>query len=463
MLTTLTHRNSCRTDDQVLLTRAVLGVVLRRDLSLSRRLYTWLLGPSDSSDTQLAFLRTHGLDLLAAALRQEMRDGGARGFKVFISLLDKWEIGALLTESCVVDAAKALRSKLGDGDSDEVRSLLPFLLSLPPIPASSSPPVSPCARASLTLGLASHEQLLMTGNMLLEVLDPFLLWKQLYIALRADLAGEPGGEDAVELARFVVQTFRMHDDEVLRLHAPVVAFALLDLVQEHLDSPSSPATAHATLVSAITLATELLSEVPPTFFAPTPSPSSDPFSTGAALASTLYTAPPPLADSPFSNNALVAQDPADLARASVPPIEGRVLLAAGLVRALSLVEASDAAPQLLHSAAGAVELLLDLSAASADVARDGDPGAGALELEWDPTRWSAAVLARLEQQKATVAAFEGDKALVRLVLRLSASEGDGGGVRPRVRAEGRIGEALAAKVRPPSPSFCVYNVVRAPS
>ncbi|GAA5921263.1 hypothetical protein JCM3775_002966 [Rhodotorula graminis] len=416
---------SCRTDDQVLLTRAVLGVVLRRDLSLSRRLYTWLLGPSDSSDTQLAFLRTHGLDLLAAALRQEMRDGGARGFKMFISLLDKWEIGALLTESCVVDAAKALRSKLGDGDSDE---------------------------------------LLMTGNMLLEVLDPFLLWKQLYVALRADLAGEAGAEDAVELARFVVRTFRMHDDEVLRLHAPVVAFALLDLVQDHLDSPTATPPATTILASAITLATELLSEVPPAFFAPSPSPSTDPLSTGAALASKLYTAPLPLATSSSSGTAPpVAQDPADVARASLPPIEGRVLLAAGLARALSLVEASDAAPQLLTSAAGAVELLLDLSAASVDAARDEDAGQGALELEWDPARWSGAMLVRLERQKATVAQFEGDKALVRLVLRLSVSEEDGGAVRPRVRDEGKIGEALAARLLAyllPGASPCYLEAVQ---
>ncbi|GAA6048977.1 hypothetical protein JCM3770_005422, partial [Rhodotorula araucariae] len=112
---------SCRADDQVLLTRAVLAVVLRRDLSLSRRLYTWLLGPSDSSATQLAYLRSHGVMLVARALSDEMRDdrGAARGFKVFISLLDKWEIGALLTERCVVDAAHALRSKLAMGESDE--------------------------------------------------------------------------------------------------------------------------------------------------------------------------------------------------------------------------------------------------------------------------------------------------------------------------------------------------------
>lgn len=48
--------------------RAVTGVVLRRDLSLSRRLYTWLLGSSESLEEQSAHLKEHGLELLHSAL-----------------------------------------------------------------------------------------------------------------------------------------------------------------------------------------------------------------------------------------------------------------------------------------------------------------------------------------------------------------------------------------------------------
>jgi hypothetical protein len=45
-----------------------------------------------------------------------------RPFKIFISLLDKWEIGAPLTEALVLDAFAALRTALRPGDDhDEVR------------------------------------------------------------------------------------------------------------------------------------------------------------------------------------------------------------------------------------------------------------------------------------------------------------------------------------------------------
>lgn len=45
-----------------------------------------------------------------------------RPFKIFISLLDKWEIGASLTEVLVLDAFAALQTSLRPNDDhDEVR------------------------------------------------------------------------------------------------------------------------------------------------------------------------------------------------------------------------------------------------------------------------------------------------------------------------------------------------------
>lgn len=36
----------------------------------------------------------------------------SRPFKIFISLLDRWEIGSLLTETLIYDALKAIRQYL---------------------------------------------------------------------------------------------------------------------------------------------------------------------------------------------------------------------------------------------------------------------------------------------------------------------------------------------------------------
>lgn len=56
-------------DDRAILMRAATGVVLRRDLSLNRRLYTWLLGPDEKSDNQISYLKEHGLELLRSTLQ----------------------------------------------------------------------------------------------------------------------------------------------------------------------------------------------------------------------------------------------------------------------------------------------------------------------------------------------------------------------------------------------------------
>lgn len=46
-----------------------------------------------------------------------------RPFKIFISLLDKWEIGGCLTEVLVLDSFSALRASLRPGDDHDEVSL----------------------------------------------------------------------------------------------------------------------------------------------------------------------------------------------------------------------------------------------------------------------------------------------------------------------------------------------------
>jgi hypothetical protein len=55
--------------DRTILMKAATGVVLRRDLSLNRRLYTWLLGSDEKADAQVAYFREHALGLLASTLK----------------------------------------------------------------------------------------------------------------------------------------------------------------------------------------------------------------------------------------------------------------------------------------------------------------------------------------------------------------------------------------------------------
>ena len=59
---------NARAEDRTILMRAACSVVLRRDLALNRRLYTWLLGPEEGSENQSLYLRQNALDLLKSTL-----------------------------------------------------------------------------------------------------------------------------------------------------------------------------------------------------------------------------------------------------------------------------------------------------------------------------------------------------------------------------------------------------------
>ncbi|GAA5963888.1 hypothetical protein JCM21900_003967 [Sporobolomyces salmonicolor] len=376
---------STRREDQILLMRAAVGAVLRRDLSLSRRLYTWLLGPLDASDAQVAHLREHGLDLLRAALKADMDAQShemdtaerQRPFKIFISLLDKWEIGAQLTEVLVLDAFEALQRSLRPTDD--------------------------------------HDELLMTGNMLFEILDPFLLWQQIYLAVKCA---------AVELSRFVVRTFRLHDEEIQKLHAPFVAFGVLD--QSVTQNPNGFSRS-IQLAQGVSFASELLHEIPASFFAPTSDHAleSPPAHFGQSLADALYSAP-------------------DVKAASLPETEGRELLAAGLATALRLVEAC--AKQVGQSAdgdVGARELLLSairiveqLAVASGEVEDE-------LHLPWQPEGWADSLIGCLSASRATVANFTLHSSIIKLVLTLTKASR----LHPPLRGDRRaLIEALASKL-----------------
>lgn len=58
-----------QSDAQSVIMRAATGVVLRRDLTLNRRLYKWLLGSEEKGDVSSQYFKEYGLILLIRTLR----------------------------------------------------------------------------------------------------------------------------------------------------------------------------------------------------------------------------------------------------------------------------------------------------------------------------------------------------------------------------------------------------------
>ncbi|KAI6031355.1 Dopey, N-terminal-domain-containing protein [Pisolithus microcarpus] len=216
-------------EDCAILMKAATSVVLRRDLSLNRRLYTWLLGPDDKSEAQIVYLRQHGLQLLSTTLKNEMftpseEYAESRPFKIFISLLDKWEIGSPLTEILIYDALKAIHQHM------ESKSI-------------------------------TSSDVAMTASTLLEAVEPSILWKQL---LRSILYSIDDGNrpEAIRLTLFLLRELPVHDDEVRSVHLPIVFAALVEKLLTHIRENNSRATS-LTVSETCVLQQEVLQKMMP--------------------------------------------------------------------------------------------------------------------------------------------------------------------------------------------------------
>ncbi|KAF8510422.1 Dopey, N-terminal-domain-containing protein [Hysterangium stoloniferum] len=184
--------------DQRILMRAASNVVLRRDLSLNRRLFGWLLGPGPE-ESQVLFFRKNALDLLRETLREDMFSSlqpDSRPFKIFITLLDKWELGGPLVEVLLYDALRALkRGVLEDGESGA--------------------------------------DLLMTANALYDAVEPLLVWKQLFAAVHTELLDDGRARifDAMSMVKFILGRLRAQEDEVQDVHLPIFFTGLVELLK----------------------------------------------------------------------------------------------------------------------------------------------------------------------------------------------------------------------------------------
>ncbi|KAF9270860.1 hypothetical protein L218DRAFT_952937 [Marasmius fiardii PR-910] len=216
-------------EDRAIIMRAAISVVLRRDLSLNRRLYSWLLGPEEKSDRQIEFFKTNALRLLKDSLKEDMLTPSdeyseSRPFKIFISLLDKWEIGSALTEELIYDSFKAIKRHI-----------------------QSSPD--------------GNEDVAMTASTLYEAAEPQIVWRQLLSAVFDDITGDGQHFEAIDMAEFVLTTFAQ-DEEIQTIHLPLIFTAILDLVLIRWDSHESHKQPNQLLQQTLFLLTTMLRQIP---------------------------------------------------------------------------------------------------------------------------------------------------------------------------------------------------------
>ncbi|KAH6845377.1 Dopey, N-terminal-domain-containing protein [Chaetomium sp. MPI-CAGE-AT-0009] len=216
--------------DLELLLRAAAGVTVRRDMSLNRRLWSWLLGPeppasaehdgglesptststhSHGFSSRTTYFEEFGLQPLTRALLALVTSDTsgnpserAKPYRICLSLMDRWEIGGLVVPELflpIVDSVREYKAK-----------------------AASK---------------ADFSEVLRSASVFFDGVESGLIYGEI-LALMVQAVG-PGGDlsaterrGKLDLIQFVLTNFNVREEEMITIHAPLTALSILCMMEE---------------------------------------------------------------------------------------------------------------------------------------------------------------------------------------------------------------------------------------
>ncbi|CAG8486931.1 23999_t:CDS:10 [Cetraspora pellucida] len=222
-------------DKQVLVQRAILELlVVNFPLKHSSKYHAarrpW---PDEHVEQQIDHFQVHAKSAVVSALKSsffmDANDliDAQRPYKILISLMDKWEIGQPIVQELFIDVLWSLKNHV---DKSE-------------------------------FGM----DLLQTANMFMEMLEPYLIWMKLYGLL--DKFSSKDGLDtaALDLVGFVLNSLKLHEEEIEQIHLPFFLIALLCKLQSFAND--SKFTAYISQVEpALKLALDIFQKIPNSVF-----------------------------------------------------------------------------------------------------------------------------------------------------------------------------------------------------
>lgn len=208
-------------DDLEMLVTAAAGVVLRRDMSLNRRLWTWFLGlesasvkTGDSSEHSESrntdhdkdadvgpldsqYFKRYGLRSLTQSITSMVATSStlsserARPFRVSLSLMDRWEVGGLVVPAVFLPL---------------MRSVYDF--------------------GRLAASREQFNEVLRSASVFFDGVESSLIWSEILSLLHHTSPAETVLAN-LDLADFIVSSFNVREEEMLLVHVPMVSLALM--------------------------------------------------------------------------------------------------------------------------------------------------------------------------------------------------------------------------------------------
>ncbi|KAL6924701.1 hypothetical protein FSST1_001975 [Fusarium sambucinum] len=253
-------------DDLELLLKAAVGVVTRREMSLNRRLWAWLLGPEPitehdhSGETpssppadqhSFAASRTHyfedfGLRPLTKAILQMIKSSShnaaserAKPYRICLSLMDRWEIGGLVVPEVFLPMIESVRHfKDHAASKSEFNEILPSASTF---------------FDGIESGLIYGE----IAGLLAQALGPGSL-------------GAHERKDKLSLVSFILTNFNVREEEMVTIHAPLCCLSALAMLEDFKERVLTQGSADPQLLSlssqAQSVALSLLDLIPERVF-----------------------------------------------------------------------------------------------------------------------------------------------------------------------------------------------------
>lgn len=233
-LNAVVFQSKVKAEDKVVLVGAAARVVLRRDMSLNRRLWTWLLGPEiqksvnaetdslsspvvgnakETNDIQISpalfgsgYFQKHGAEAMMNSLLGMLNidlpnpSERAKPFRISLSLMDRWEIGSAIISNLFLPLMRSIQSFQSIANSDD------------------------------------FEEVLRSANAFFDGVEAPLVWAEIFDLIDTKSFGEDELE-RILLARFIIGHFNLQGDEMLP-HAPLICLALLVIIRTRQEAAS---------------------------------------------------------------------------------------------------------------------------------------------------------------------------------------------------------------------------------
>ncbi|ODV89966.1 hypothetical protein CANCADRAFT_1697 [Tortispora caseinolytica NRRL Y-17796] len=183
-------------EDRSSLCWAAASVVLRKDMALNRRLWSWFLGPDVLPDSlsvskSADYFRFYGLISIREGLFATLTAAdsspqqASRPFRICLSLMDRWELGGQLVTEIFMPLICFVRS---------------YQQKAPPL---------------------AYNEVMKSANAFFDGVESTSIWGSFYSYMNKNL------EEGLELLEFVVKNFNVRDEEMLVVHIPMMLLYLL--------------------------------------------------------------------------------------------------------------------------------------------------------------------------------------------------------------------------------------------